>query len=266
MWQASTSEMFGKVQEIPQTEKTPFYPRSPYGKITLLLLGTKPQYPGGRFPVSRGYYFTVWAVVQKVASAKNHSIFSRACAKFVMQFVGKINRQICPPNWHEFHGNEKLGQLCLPRQDSCNNHTMLQTSQNTKKPVFSNLSVQISGLIWTVVNKGCFLHTSSQSENEASADNRSTLICYVTLVTPSYPCYPCYPLLPHCYPCYPLLPLLPLVTLVTPCYPLLVLVTPCYPFLPLLPLVTPYYPLLPLWPLVTSCYPLLPIVTPCYPL
>ena len=30
-YQASTSEMFGKVQQIPQTEKTPFYPRSPYG-------------------------------------------------------------------------------------------------------------------------------------------------------------------------------------------------------------------------------------------
>lgn len=29
-YQASTSEMFGKVQEIPQTETTPFYPRSPY--------------------------------------------------------------------------------------------------------------------------------------------------------------------------------------------------------------------------------------------
>jgi GDPmannose 4,6-dehydratase len=30
-YQASTSEMFGKVQEIPQRESTPFYPRSPYG-------------------------------------------------------------------------------------------------------------------------------------------------------------------------------------------------------------------------------------------
>jgi len=30
-YQASTSEMFGKVQEVPQTEKTPLYPRSPYG-------------------------------------------------------------------------------------------------------------------------------------------------------------------------------------------------------------------------------------------
>ena len=30
-YQASTSEMFGKVQQVPQTEDTPFYPRSPYG-------------------------------------------------------------------------------------------------------------------------------------------------------------------------------------------------------------------------------------------
>lgn len=30
IYQASTSEMFGKVQEVPQTETTPFYPRSPY--------------------------------------------------------------------------------------------------------------------------------------------------------------------------------------------------------------------------------------------
>ena len=34
-YQASTSEMFGKVQETPQNEKTPFYPRSPYGVAKL---------------------------------------------------------------------------------------------------------------------------------------------------------------------------------------------------------------------------------------
>lgn len=34
-YQASTSEMFGKVQEIPQQESTPFYPRSPYGVAKL---------------------------------------------------------------------------------------------------------------------------------------------------------------------------------------------------------------------------------------
>ncbi|NWR46980.1 GMDS dehydratase, partial [Regulus satrapa] len=34
-YQASTSELFGKVQEIPQKETTPFYPRSPYGAAKL---------------------------------------------------------------------------------------------------------------------------------------------------------------------------------------------------------------------------------------
>jgi GDPmannose 4,6-dehydratase len=34
-YQASTSEMYGKVQETPQTENTPFYPRSPYGVAKL---------------------------------------------------------------------------------------------------------------------------------------------------------------------------------------------------------------------------------------
>lgn len=34
-YQASTSEMYGKVQETPQNEKTPFYPRSPYGVAKL---------------------------------------------------------------------------------------------------------------------------------------------------------------------------------------------------------------------------------------
>lgn len=34
-YQASTSELFGKAQEIPQSEKTPFYPRSPYGVAKL---------------------------------------------------------------------------------------------------------------------------------------------------------------------------------------------------------------------------------------
>ena len=31
LYQASTSELYGLVQEVPQSENTPFYPRSPYG-------------------------------------------------------------------------------------------------------------------------------------------------------------------------------------------------------------------------------------------
>ena len=43
-YQASTSELFGKVQQIPQTESTPFYPRSPYGVAKLFAHWTTINY------------------------------------------------------------------------------------------------------------------------------------------------------------------------------------------------------------------------------
>ncbi len=43
-YQASTSELYGKVQEIPQTEKTPFYPRSPYAVAKLFSYWTVVNY------------------------------------------------------------------------------------------------------------------------------------------------------------------------------------------------------------------------------
>jgi len=43
-YQASTSEMFGKVQETPQNEKTPFYPRSPYGVAKVYAHGITVNY------------------------------------------------------------------------------------------------------------------------------------------------------------------------------------------------------------------------------
>lgn len=44
IYQASTSELYGKVQEIPQTETTPFYPRSPYGVAKLYAYWTTVNY------------------------------------------------------------------------------------------------------------------------------------------------------------------------------------------------------------------------------
>lgn len=43
-YEAATSELFGKVQETPQTEKTPFYPRSPYGISKLFAYWTTINY------------------------------------------------------------------------------------------------------------------------------------------------------------------------------------------------------------------------------
>ncbi len=45
-YQASSSEMFGQVKEIPQKETTPFYPRSPYAAAKVLCLLGYSQLPG----------------------------------------------------------------------------------------------------------------------------------------------------------------------------------------------------------------------------
>ena len=43
-YQASTSELYGRVQEVPQKESTPFYPRSPYGVAKLYGFGIAKNY------------------------------------------------------------------------------------------------------------------------------------------------------------------------------------------------------------------------------
>ncbi len=57
-YQASSSEMFGKVQEIPQKETTPFHPRSPYGCAMLIgLLGIIGK--AMIYSLVMGYYLTM---------------------------------------------------------------------------------------------------------------------------------------------------------------------------------------------------------------
>jgi GDPmannose 4,6-dehydratase len=81
-YQASSSEMFGKVQEVPQTERTPFYPRSPYGVAKLyghwITVNYRESY--GLFACSgivfntesprRGYEFVTRKITRGVARIK----------------------------------------------------------------------------------------------------------------------------------------------------------------------------------------------------
>jgi len=56
-YQASTSELYGKVQETPQKETTPFYPRSPYGVAKLLCILDHGKLPRGNIISSRATEF-----------------------------------------------------------------------------------------------------------------------------------------------------------------------------------------------------------------
>ncbi len=52
-YQASTSELYGKVEEIPQSETTPFHPRSPYGVAKLYGFWAVKNYRRGAVPSCR---------------------------------------------------------------------------------------------------------------------------------------------------------------------------------------------------------------------
>src|SRR5690606_4491491 len=81
-YQASTSEMFGKVKQVPQTEETPFHPRSPYGVAKVyghyITLNYRESYD--MFGVSgilfnhesprRGYEFVTRKITDSVAKIK----------------------------------------------------------------------------------------------------------------------------------------------------------------------------------------------------
>lgn len=81
-YQASSSEMFGQVQEVPQTEKTPFYPRSPYGvaKVYAHWLTVNYRESYGMFACSgilfnhesprRGYEFVTRKITSSAARIK----------------------------------------------------------------------------------------------------------------------------------------------------------------------------------------------------
>ena len=98
-YQASSSEMFGKVQEVPQTENTPFYPRSPYGVAKVY-----------------GYWITVNYKESYNLFACNGILFNHESPRRGATFVTrKVTRAVA----EIFMGNEKkiihLGNLDAKR-------------------------------------------------------------------------------------------------------------------------------------------------------
>ena len=64
------------------------------------------------YPGSRGYFCVVWAGMRKVASANNHSILYRTCARVITQFSSKKSSCLSPSLLLEVHRNQTCAQLC----------------------------------------------------------------------------------------------------------------------------------------------------------
>lgn len=87
-YQASSSEMFGKVREVPQTEKTPFHPRSPYG-----VAKTFAHYTTMNYRESYGMHASTGILFNHEGEYRGHEFVTRKITSNVAKIkLGKIER------------------------------------------------------------------------------------------------------------------------------------------------------------------------------
>jgi GDPmannose 4,6-dehydratase len=89
MYQASTSELFGKVQEVPQKETTPFYPRSPYAVSKLyaywIIVNYREAY---------GMFLTNGILFNHESSRRGPTFVTRKITRAVARIVGGIQEKL----------------------------------------------------------------------------------------------------------------------------------------------------------------------------
>jgi GDPmannose 4,6-dehydratase len=156
-YQASTSEMFGKVLEIPQTETTPFYPRSPYGVAKLYGHWiTKNYYESyGLFACSgilfnheserRGEEF----VTRKITS----TIAKILSGKHLVLELGNLNSK---RDWG--HAEDYVKAMWLMLQQKEPKDYVISSNQTRTVRDFVSLAFEIAGikLTWQGINENEF--------------------------------------------------------------------------------------------------------------
>jgi GDPmannose 4,6-dehydratase len=149
-YQASTSEMFGLVQETPQTEKTPFYPRSPYGVAKLYAHWMTVNYRESyNMHASSGILFNHESPMrgQEFVSRKITSSFARI--KYEQQKVLELGNLDALRDWG-FAGDYVEGMWRMVQQPTADDY-VLATGVTTKVRDFVQLAAITTGfeLEWT---------------------------------------------------------------------------------------------------------------------
>lgn len=157
---AATSEMFGKVKEIPQTETTPFYPRSPYGvsKVASFYLGINYRESYGMF-ISNSISFN------HTGSLRGIEFISQKCVKELYKIQKSIieDRGFLPLkigniySERDFsHAKDIVNGMWLMLQQSIPNDFILSSGESISIKNFINkICNKLNlNLIWHNENKG----------------------------------------------------------------------------------------------------------------
>jgi GDPmannose 4,6-dehydratase len=143
-YQASTSEMFGKVQAIPQTESTPFYPRSPYGVAKLYAHWMTVNYRESyNMHASSGILFNHESPLRGMEFVTRKITSSFARIKYGQLNLLELGNFDAKRDWG-FAGDYVEGMWRMVQQDTADDY-VLATGQTHTVREFVNWAAQAAG-------------------------------------------------------------------------------------------------------------------------
>ena len=144
-YQASTSELYGKVQEIPQSEKTPFYPRSPYAAAKLYSFWIVVNYREAYgIHASNGILFNHESPIRGETFVTRKITRAAARIKLGLQkklYLGNLNAQ---RDWG-FAGDYAEAMWLMLRQDEPDDYVIATGKTNTVR-LFCELAFREAGI------------------------------------------------------------------------------------------------------------------------
>ncbi len=148
-YQAATSEMFGKVQEMPQTEKTPFYPRSPYGVAKLYAYWITKNYREsyGMFACS-GILFNHESERRGKEFVTRKITYAAACIKEGLQDFVELGNLDAKRDWG--HAKDYVRAMWMLLQNDMPQDYVIATNETRTVREFAEAAFRYAGfrIVW----------------------------------------------------------------------------------------------------------------------
>lgn len=148
-YQASSSEMFGKVRQTPQNENTPFYPRSPYGAAK-----TFAHYTTINYRESYGIHASTGILFNHEGEFRGHEFVTRKItsnvAKIKLGKIEKFSLGDLSPRRDWGYAKEYVEAMWLMLQQDVPDDYIVATGKSHSVYEFIQLAIEEAGLIGTV--------------------------------------------------------------------------------------------------------------------
>ncbi len=146
-YQASTSEMFGKAQTMPQDENTPFYPRSPYAVAKLYAHWTTVNYREAYgMHASSGIFFNHESPLRGVEFVTRKITLAAARIKYGLQSQLKLGNMEARRDWG--YAREYVDAMWLMLQQPEPDNYVVATGEAHSVQDFVETAFEVAGLDW----------------------------------------------------------------------------------------------------------------------